>query len=124
MNAALLVKWIFRFGNEDNRLWSWVVKAKSGTDPRSLILGLGGQSRKSSLVRVVRSLLDRNEQTSRCVYEGFRILSGNGQKTEFWSDDWTGQGVFRIQFPRIFAVACYKSGPVSSFGQWVGDAWS
>lgn len=87
MNAALLVKWIYRYGNENDRLWRRVVCAKSGSDPRSLIMNFNGRNRKSFLVNSISSTLDRDKKVAQLASESFRILIGNGENSDFWTDD-------------------------------------
>lgn len=59
MNVGLLMKWISRYGNERDKLWMQVVCTKSGVDPNILTLGFDRRSKRSVLVNLIRSLLDR-----------------------------------------------------------------
>lgn len=124
INTTLLVKWIYRYGNKPDRLWRCVVCAKSNAKPRSLIMPLNRRSRHSILVKLIGSLMDRNECVSGVTTESFRLLIGNGSNTDFWADNWTGKGVFKVLFPGIFPIILSKQGSVSSFGHWVDSSWN
>lgn len=56
-----------------------LVSAKSGSNPRSLSMAVSSRSRKSTLVSLVGSLLDKDENISQIVSESFRLLIRNGQ---------------------------------------------
>lgn len=93
MNVALLVKWIYRYGNEKYRLWRRVASAKSSFDPRPLIMNLNGRNWKFLLVNLIGSLLDKENRVSRIARECFRILIGNSQDSNFWIEDWSVEGL-------------------------------
>lgn len=120
MNAALLIKWIYR---ERDRLWRRVVCAKSGAGPSCLSLTCNRRSSKSTLVNIIGLLLDRNEKAAALVLGGFKYLIGNGSNSDFWCDNWTDRGELKVMFPMIFALSNTKEGPISSFGEWIEGTW-
>lgn len=83
LNVALLVKWISCYKNEIDSLWKRVVCAKSGADPNSLTLSFSTRSKKSSLINLIRSLLDRNNVVASAVSSRFRHLVRNGVHSDF-----------------------------------------
>lgn len=83
MNTVLLVKWIYRYGNENDRIWRRVVTATSAFDPISLIMKFNGRNKKSSLVNLIGSFLHRDKRVSRIASESFRIFIGNSYNSEF-----------------------------------------
>lgn len=60
--------------------------------------------------------MDRNGRTSDLIKQGFRVLIGNGFNVDFWLDNWTGRGSLKQIYPRIFALALVKQGPIAKFG--------
>ena len=68
--------------------------------------------------------MDSDVRESHSVSESFKLLIENGQNSNFWSEDWSGRGALKLQFPRIFALTIKKDGPISSFGQWEDGGWS
>lgn len=55
------MKWIYRFANEKNKLWRKVVSIRSGVDPNIILLLVTKSSRKSTLINLIKIMLDRNE---------------------------------------------------------------
>lgn len=58
LNAALILKWIYKFANESDTLWRRVVCAKSGDDPSCLLSIVTKSGRKSSLFNLIGSMLE------------------------------------------------------------------
>lgn len=81
-----------------------MVCAKSNADPSALRLFFSRRSRKSVLVNLIRSLMERNNRVSNMVNQRFRLLIGNGLNFDFWFDNWIGKGDLKCLFPRIFAL--------------------
>lgn len=87
-----------------------MVREKSGANPNFLFISFNRRSRRSTLINLIGSLLDRNERVSSIVRGRFRHLIGNGMYSNFWTDNWTGQGELKQFFPRIFALATDSHG--------------
>lgn len=119
MNVALLVKWIFGYGNEWDRLWRRVVCAKNEVDLGFLSIFFGGRGRRSILVNMVGSFLDRNDRVASLTRDSFMIQVGNGMNSDFWADNWTGLSELKGLFLRIVVLASIKEGSISLFGHWV-----
>lgn len=96
MNAALIIKWIYRYENKNYQLWGKVVYAKSWADLNSLSIILSNRSRRSTLVSLLGSLLDRNNFVASIVSRRFRNLISDGM--DFWSNNWTGRGELKDLF--------------------------
>nr|GEY47758.1 RNA-directed DNA polymerase, eukaryota [Tanacetum cinerariifolium] len=107
LNRALLFKWVWRYISQDNSLWARVISFIHGTkiqDHR-----LSSSSIWNSIVREVRVLKNLGvDLVSYCVK---RV--GNGLKTSFWNECWTGDKSLCSMFPRIFALDNNKSCSVS-----------
>lgn len=75
------------------------------------------------LSNLIGSMMDKNESVTSSARRGFRHLIGNGHRSEFWADNWTGRADLKSLFPRIFALVVVKQGPFSQFGHWEGGWW-
>lgn len=89
MNAALLVKWIYCYGSEPDRLWRRVVCAKSAADLNSLSWTWDRRSRRPVLGRIIGLMMDKKENVADLVNRAFRHVVDNGLHSEFWTDNWT-----------------------------------
>lgn len=102
MSITLLVKWIFFYAKESDKLWSSVVCTKNGVDSRSLSISINSRSRRSTLVNLISFLLDKNANAKDLAHHGFKHLIGNGVHSKFWTENWTGKGELNELFLRIF----------------------
>lgn len=68
-------------------------------------------------------MMDRHDQVSSLVLQGFRALIENGLNMDFWLDTWTGEGSLKESFLCNFALAVDKFGPIANFGYWDGGSW-
>lgn len=97
VNQALLGKWLWRLGVENDSLWFKVVEAKYGVSrvgwdvPRLSYC-------QSGLWRGFLSVNDLFEANIK-----FRI--GDGRRVLFWLDVWAGDFFLADQFRRLFACA-------------------
>lgn len=62
---------IFRFANEHESLCRQIMCAKSGNDPNRLLSHFDRSSRKSVLLNLIGSILDRNLKASEIVQRDF-----------------------------------------------------
>ena len=95
-NESLLMKWLWRYIEEDAALWKEVIVAKYAelnpwcTKITSEPYGVG-------VWRTIRNLWPQMEGN---VY----IKVGNGNKTKFWKDGWIDQTSLRELFPDLFLI--------------------
>lgn len=78
----------------------------------------GNRGNKSVLLKMIEVVFGRNGLAREVIKQHFKILIGDGNNTNFCSDDWTERGQLRHSFPRIYALASSKSDPVASFGRY------
>ncbi|KAK2639091.1 hypothetical protein Ddye_026886 [Dipteronia dyeriana] len=94
-NNGMLAKWIWRFGREKDALWR----------------------------REVRSPFEEGSPTAKIITEGFSTVVGKVDRADFWTKlKWDSRSL-REAFPRVFALASKKSGPIQDFGRWMSSAW-
>nr|GEU60225.1 RNA-directed DNA polymerase, eukaryota [Tanacetum cinerariifolium] len=111
LNRALLFKWMWRFHNDRNALWSRFIRAVHGNSA-----GIEMRSRVSysftwlTIVNEVNKL--RNKGIDLLSY--MKIKVGNGLNTKFWDDVWMGNKIFKTSFPRIYALESDKKHTVVS----------
>ncbi|KAL8475213.1 hypothetical protein ACS0TY_031577 [Phlomoides rotata] len=55
--------------------------------------------------------------------ENLEKVIGDGSRSFFWEENWTGEGVLREMYPRLFNLNLDKRGTVRDFGSWVEDRW-
>lgn len=108
-NKSLLMKWLWRFNNENQALWKEVMINKYGqqgqwcTKPVTTAYGVG----------VWRSI--RAQWPTFNANVGFTV--GNRRKISFWNDNWLGHAPLKDMFPDLF---CLSLAPEAS----IEDTWS
>jgi hypothetical protein len=106
-NHALLGKWLWRFGREDNRLWQRVVAAKYGVEG-------GGWITKPSRDRhgcgLWKSIMMGWDDFRR--YTSFEV--GLGSKVLFWHDKWCTELPLKDMYSVIFACSNNKDAFIAS----------
>ncbi|KAK9988965.1 hypothetical protein SO802_029204 [Lithocarpus litseifolius] len=106
-NKALLGKWLWRFGMEEDRLWRRVVVSKYGEDWGGWTSKLGRGTHGCGLWRSIRK-----------GWEEFRkhcqLVAGVGNRVRFWQDVWYGDLSFQVAFPRLYGIAADREVTVES----------
>ncbi|KAK2648405.1 hypothetical protein Ddye_015894 [Dipteronia dyeriana] len=119
-NSGLLVKWIWRFGKEKNVLWCRVLVVNYGILERRLLWSWTKSSKDSFFVKAVRIMFQKGSSNAKIIAEGFSTVVGKGDRVEFWSElKWDSRSLSEA-FPRVFALASKKSGPIQDFGRCFG----
>ncbi|KAK8648730.1 hypothetical protein V6N13_129473 [Hibiscus sabdariffa] len=77
-------------------------------------------SNKSFIWRNILAPL--NSSDNRMV-QNIMYVVGDGKRIQFWSDLWIGENRLKLSFPRVFALACQKSGSIADFGLVVEGVW-
>ncbi|GJS54022.1 RNA-directed DNA polymerase, eukaryota [Tanacetum coccineum] len=105
LNRALLFKWIWRFHNEKNTLWSRFICALYGNSGGlNKRLKVSYTSNWVSIVNEISRLKDNNIDLMKFLKK--RV--GNGRDTRFWEDVWRGDMSFKSCFPRVYALEIDK----------------
>ncbi|KAL4341438.1 hypothetical protein GQ457_08G017960 [Hibiscus cannabinus] len=58
------------------------------------------------------------------MVQNIMYVVGDGKRIQFWSDLWIGEYPLKLSFPRVFALACQKSGTIADFGLVVEGVWA
>ncbi|KAK3193124.1 hypothetical protein Dsin_024434 [Dipteronia sinensis] len=123
MNKSLLAKWVWRYGNGDNKLWRRVINAKYGNEDRNLRWNWMGGSSSSPFIKAVRSLFEEGSKTEKLLLNGMRVIVGKGDKARLWDDtNWDHIPLHRA-FPRIYVLANNRNGTVQEYGRWLDSKW-
>lgn len=101
MNYALQGKWLWRFGNDDGKLWRRMVEARWGNWERD---GRRRGKYKPHRMSLWKKVSGGGSGFLECV--GWHV--GNGRGTHFWQDEWLGEGRLKERFPNIFSIAQEK----------------
>lgn len=123
-NRALLMKWIWRFVNDNQPMWGKVVRSKYGCERGGIWPAKENQKKTSLVWRKVAAVLEPTHGMNKFLVEGFKIRIGNGKKASFWEDMWVPNVILKEMYPRMYALARNKEGKVSDNGVWEGEKWS
>ncbi|GJR44940.1 RNA-directed DNA polymerase, eukaryota, reverse transcriptase zinc-binding domain protein [Tanacetum coccineum] len=111
LNRGLMIKWLWKFYNQKNSLWSNVIKAIHGKDGNiGLTRKAGVRSCWTSIVKEMKELQKQGVN----VFDYLGLKLGNGDSTSFWYDNWSGVGAAKDLYPRLFALENFKEINVSS----------
>lgn len=102
-NWALLVKWWWRFGEEE-ALWRKIISGKYGENKWGWESKPGPRYTKSSIWGVVASFVEVSNIRREVFFKGVGFLVGEGREVSFRFHDWVGAGPLRVLFPRVFSV--------------------
>nr|GEX37007.1 RNA-directed DNA polymerase, eukaryota, reverse transcriptase zinc-binding domain protein [Tanacetum cinerariifolium] len=106
LNKALLFKWMWRFFNDKDALWSRFIRAVHGNSG-----GIETHSRVSYSSTWLSIVYEVNKMRNKCIdlLKYMKIQVGNGLNTKFWEDVWMGNKNFKTSFPRIYALESDKN---------------
>ncbi|KAK2654161.1 hypothetical protein Ddye_014017 [Dipteronia dyeriana] len=120
-NKGLLAKWVWGFSKEDGSLWKRIICAKYGISHNNLLRNWRVPSIASFFTKGVGSLFEKGSQTADVLSRGFKFVVGCGVRIRFWNDAWWDDCSLKLVYPRIFALAVFKSGFIKEFGSWLWD---
>ena len=110
-NKALLGKWLWRFGNEETRLWRRVAALKFGEEWGGWTFKLGRGVHGCGLWRRMGW-----EEFSKNI----RFEVGLGDRVKLWTDQWWGDSPLQLTFPSVYGIASNKGASVASSLEWLG----
>ena len=106
-NKALLGKWLWQFGIEENRLWRRVVALKFGEEWAGWTSKLGRGVHGCGLWISIRMGWEVFNK-----YVQYKV--GVGDRVKFWSDRWCGYLPLLLAFPTLYNFAANKEASVES----------
>jgi hypothetical protein len=114
MNISLMVKWIWRLFAEqpESSLWHRIISAKY---PGAGNIFTASARHGSPFWRSLHKIKDFFKL-------GARYSLGNGEKIQFWTDWWVGDGPLAQRFSRLFQISAEPNASVSQL--WRNGAWN
>jgi len=119
-NVALLAKWKWRLGTEDNGLWKQVLESKYGSwknlnDPITLRFA----SRWWKDIHKVCGSTTRGLWFDNSV----QWVVGEGKIVKFWEDKWVGEETLKARFPRLYLISECKDRVIGEVDHWEDNIW-
>uniref|UniRef100_A0A2N9EPP1 Reverse transcriptase zinc-binding domain-containing protein n=1 Tax=Fagus sylvatica TaxID=28930 RepID=A0A2N9EPP1_FAGSY len=106
-NKALLGKWLWRFGTEEDHLWRRVIAAKYG-------LEWGGWQSKPCRGSHGCGLWKSISMGWGAFWEKIEFFVGRGDRLRFWVDKWCGETSLKDLFPLLFSCSTNREASFES----------
>jgi hypothetical protein len=97
-NKALLGKWLWRYGNEEDAFWRLLICSKYGNSHGGWTTTEVTRPHGVSLWKTIRKEWDNFAK-----YVNFEVRDGT--KIKFWSDIWCGSCSLKDEYPDLFRIA-------------------
>ncbi|GJX01702.1 RNA-directed DNA polymerase, eukaryota [Tanacetum coccineum] len=111
LNRGLLVKWFWRFYNQETSLWKKVIQAIHGRDGNVHSINKSVvHSCWTTIVKEIRRL----GVSGLNIFDFMKQKVGNGNIIKFWTDNWYHGGILKDIYPRLYALENRKDITVSS----------
>jgi hypothetical protein len=107
INRALLGKWMWRFGREEDQLWRRVIAAKHGVEWGGWISKKATGAHGCSLWKGILSGWDNFKQH-------VELVAGLGNWIRFWHDNWCGEVPLKAMFPVLFACSSARDASIAA----------
>ncbi|WMV25830.1 hypothetical protein MTR67_019215 [Solanum verrucosum] len=109
-----MMKWLWKFANEDNMLWKEVITAKYGMEDKWMTKMISTPY-KCTVWRAIRNLWP-------VLYHRTKVEVGDGSKTSFWEDKWNGSVHMKQLHPELFILCQHQQATVATM--WTGQGWN
>lgn len=116
MNIALLMKWLWKFGEDDNPLWKNLVSQKYGIEEHGWYARNPKQAYGCSVWRGIQNHLV--DFKANC-----KFIVGNGERIQFWKDIWLGNTPLAEQFPYSFGASSHKDLTIAQMYNTSENSW-
>ena len=114
-NAALLAKWIWRFGWEEKGVWRDIIESRYGSC-RDLRLR-NGDRKASAWWQDLGKVCDIHNQSNWFLSRvNWKLRDGN--RIRFSEDRWISDGPLKEKFPRLYLISLCKDKVISEVGEW------
>lgn len=119
MNKALLCKWLWAFGEGNDKLWKKVIRSKYGVEQGGWYSKPCRYSHRCSFwkgIMLQKPFFERH----------ISYLVGNGRRIKFWDDRWCCRDPLRTKFPNLYTAVDTKDCFISDMletGE-LGSSWN
>ncbi|WOG89358.1 hypothetical protein DCAR_0208596 [Daucus carota subsp. sativus] len=104
-NVAFLGKWWWRFQTDRNKRWYQFIRSKYKVQHSLMEIGV---RRRSPMLRDILSIQNDSAFGTMFADSCWKWKLNSGDVIRFWLDNWTGEGVLKDYFPRLFSLCLDK----------------
>ncbi|XP_028089573.1 uncharacterized protein LOC114289924 [Camellia sinensis] len=108
VNDCLLLKWWWRYGNEDKALWKSVLCSRYGRIDGGWMPPVSHTGGMSNIWQDIVKLLVVNQHQREFYDDHFKVSVGNRRRIHFWSDGWLCSRGLKVEFPRLHHLSTEK----------------
>lgn len=112
-NQALILKWKWRFYNDNQALWVNVIKSIYGEEG-GLGWTTGFRSRNKGIWKNILGTINSLHDKNIISLNSFSKRVGNGMHTKFWKEIWIGETPLMLRYPRLFSLELNKDCTVAN----------
>ncbi|GKV32262.1 hypothetical protein SLEP1_g40879 [Rubroshorea leprosula] len=123
-NMALLGKWWGRLVSEEKGLWKKIIFEKYGKAGEPSYYWLREES--NSGTKWWRDICRINTIAGEnwgWIADGFKLKVDEGVSTNFWWDNWKGEGCLANKYPRLYSLSIGKDNKIPQMGEWLNSKW-
>ncbi|XP_028055311.1 uncharacterized protein LOC114259498 [Camellia sinensis] len=122
MNVCLLMKWWWRYANEEQVLWKQVLVCKYKAEGGNWRPDIHSGGRVSKIWGDILGAANQNVSLLQFYINNLQIRVGNGCRVSFWHDCWTGGASLKESFPRLFKLSNEKDGTLRDYADKRGNS--
>nr|GEX74538.1 RNA-directed DNA polymerase, eukaryota, reverse transcriptase zinc-binding domain protein [Tanacetum cinerariifolium] len=111
LNRGLLIKWFWRFYNQETSLWKNVIQA---IHARNCNVHSINKSAGHSCWTTIIKEIHRLGVSGLNIFDFMKQKVCNGNTIKFWTDNWYNGGILKDIYPRLYALENRKDITVSS----------
>ncbi|KAL7195827.1 hypothetical protein ACSBR1_035959 [Camellia fascicularis] len=124
MNSSLLLKWWWRYGEEDKALGKKIINSRHGAIGGSWLPKLEPSGRVSAVWNGILSGVEVHSDLLSFFLSSTEINLGDGKRVFFWLDKWLRNMKLKDEFPRLFSLSTEKEDSLEFFVQRKEDVGS
>ena len=115
MNVCLLMKWWWRYANEEQAQWKQVLVCKYKAEGGHWRPDIHSGGRVSKIWGDILGAANQNVSLLQFYINNLQIRVGNGCRVSFWHDCWTGGASLKESFTRLFRLSNEKDGTLRDY---------
>lgn len=117
MKSSLLLKWWWRYGEEDKALWKKVINSRYGAIGGGWLPKLEPSGRVSAVWNGILSGVEVHSNLLHFFLSSTVINLGDGKRVFFWRDKWLRNMKLKDEFLRLFSLSTEKEDSLEFFVQ-------